>query len=112
MTIHRVVDWNLERKLHLNPLQWNTEFSFIAEELSEGLRATNDYDRLDALADTVVFAIGTMYKAGYDPHKVMDECLKHIESREGYYNEDQGKFIKTTKPEDMYHPDYLACRRK
>lgn len=104
----RIVEWNRERRLLEFPSHMK-EASFIAEELSEFLRANCVEDRVDAMADIIVFAVGYMAKVGLSPEMVMDECLKHIESRKGYFDEKQGKFIKTTPKEEMYSPRYLEC---
>lgn len=104
--IERIIQFNEKRKL-LKPVNWSKEFSFIAEELSEGLRANTDIDRVDALADMIVFAVGAMKKAGYDPTIIMEEVLKHIESDTGYYDEAQQKWIKT---ERSYQTDFTKAQ--
>jgi len=100
--IDRVIEFNNKRNL-IKPVNWSKEFSFIAEELSEGLRANADIDRVDAMADIIVFAIGAIKKAGYDPTIIMEEVLMHIESDTGYYDEAQQKWIKT---ERSYTPNF------
>jgi hypothetical protein len=104
----RIINWNEERGLLVEPIP-NKEASFIAEELSEFLRANEEEDRIDAMADIIVFAVGYIAKLGLSPELVLNECLKHIESRKGYFDEDEGKFIKTTPKEDMYQPMYWEC---
>jgi len=91
MTIFdRIVEFNIKRNLLKTP-NWEKEFSFIAEELSEGLRANTVEDKIDALADIIVFATGTIKKSGYN----------------GYFDEEQGKWIKT---ERSYTPDFNKAR--
>lgn len=109
-TFERIIKWNEERRL-LSAPSHSKEASFIAEELSEFLRANSLEDRVDAMADIIVFAVGYIAKLGLNPEMVMDECLKHIESRKGYYDEGQGKFIKTTPKDEMYQPVYKDCYR-
>lgn len=46
---------------------------------------------------------------GFDFNKAMDETLKKIESREGYWDKDKNKWIKTAT---HYKPDYESCRLK
>ena len=104
----RIVEWNQERRLLVPPVHMK-EASFIAEELSEFLRSNNTDDRIDAMADIIVFAVGYIAKLGLNPELVMDECLKHIESRKGYFDDAQGKFIKTTPKDEMYQPNYKNC---
>lgn len=43
---------------------------------------------------------------GYDLSKAMEETLKQINSRKGYYDDKINKFIKTTKPEEEYKANY------
>jgi len=107
MTIlDRIVEFNKQRHL-LNAPDWQKEFSFIAEEMSEGLRANNVEGKLDALADIIVFATGAIKKAGYDPNIIMEEVLQHIESDTGYFDKEQGKWIKT---ERSYTPDFNKAK--
>jgi hypothetical protein len=104
MTIFdRIVKFNKDRHLLTDP-NWQKEFSFIAEEMSEGLRANTTEDRIDAMADIIVFAVGTIKKAGYDPNNIMEEVLKHIESDTGYFDEEQSKWIKTNR---SYTPNFV-----
>jgi len=109
--IERIVDWNVARNLHIGEINWDKEWSFITEELCEGLRANDTDEKLDAMADIVVFALGAMYKAGYNPDIIMDEVLKHIESRRGYFDEEQQKFIKTTPKDEMYQTNFERAKR-
>ena len=104
--IERIIEFNKTRGL-LKEVNWAKEFSFIAEELSEGLRANTNNDRVDALADIIVFAVGAMKKAGYNPSIVMDEVLLHIESDTGYYDKEQQKQIKTKR---SYTPDFTKAQ--
>ena len=108
MTIFdRIIEFNAKRNLLKTP-NWEKEFSFIAEELSEGLRANDVEGKLDALADIIVFATGAMKKAGYNPNIIMAEVLQHIESDKGYFDEEQGKWIKT---ERSYTPNFNKAKQ-
>jgi predicted HAD superfamily Cof-like phosphohydrolase len=107
MTIFdRIVEFNEQRHLLKEP-NWQKEFSFIAEEMSEGLRANDIEGKIDALADIIVFATGAIKKAGYNPNIIMEEVLQHIESDKGYFDEDQGKWIKI---ERTYTPDFNKAK--
>lgn len=57
----RVYFWNKERGLLVEPIV-DKELSYLLEELSEFFRAKNVYDRIDALADLVVFSLGWLAK--------------------------------------------------
>jgi hypothetical protein len=108
MTIFdRIVEFNVQRHLLKEP-NWQKEFSFIAEEMSEGLRANDVEDKIDALADIIVFATGAIKKAGYNPNIVMEEVMQHIESDKGYFDKEQGKWIKT---ERAYTPDFNKAKK-
>ena len=107
MTIFdRIIEFNAKRNLLKTP-NWEKEFSFIAEELSEGLRANDVEGKLDALSDIIVFATGAMKQAGYNPNIIMEEVLQHIESDKGYFDEEQGKWIKT---ERSYTPNFNKAK--
>jgi len=72
------------------------------EELQE-----DEGDRIvDGLSDIVIFAVGGMMKAGYEPTCVLNETLKHIESRTGKII--NGKFVKDENVK-TYTPQYDKC---
>jgi hypothetical protein len=101
--------WANERGL-LN-IEWDksAHASFIAEELSEFLRAKNGNEEIDALCDVIVFAANAMRIRGYDPNIAMSETLKEINSRTGAFNSATGKWEKFKTPEAMalwYAADY------
>ena len=100
MTIFtKINDWANERGL-LN-IDWdkNAQASFIAEELSEFLRAKEHNEEVDALCDMIVFATNALRLLGYDPNIAMEETLKEISSRIGAFNEKTGKWEKFKTPE-------------
>jgi len=65
-------------------------------------------DKVDALFDICVFAIGGMLKLGYKPECVFIEGIKHISSRTGSIVD--GKFQKDTNVK-TYEPKYSKCKR-
>ena len=90
----KINDWASERGLlHI---EWDkpAHASFLAEELSEFLRAKDGSGEIDALCDIIVFAVNAMRVRGYDPNIAMDETLKEINSRTGAFNSDTGKWAK------------------
>ncbi len=123
--IDNIINWNKERQLLKRGFNHQREVSFIVEELLESTgkyksvtardRAekiaqdicrdvdTNPRKVVDAWADIVIFAIGAIAKLGYDPHIVMDEVMKHINSRTGKMID--GKFVKDENVE-VYQPDF------
>jgi predicted HAD superfamily Cof-like phosphohydrolase len=92
------------------------EDSLSARELAEkkadvilaGSKNTNKEEIVDAFADIIVFATGSIAKLGYNPEKVMDEVLKEIESRTGKMID--GKFVKDPNPE-MYKADFSKAKK-
>jgi hypothetical protein len=107
--LSKINDWADERGL-LN-IEWDksAHASFIAEELSEFLRAKDGSGEIDALCDIIVFATNAMRIRGYDPNIAMDETLKEISSRTGDFNAKTGKWEKFKTPEAMalwYSADY------
>ena len=77
------------------------ELCNIAEEkeLNQGpnkIEPTED-QMVDACGDIIVFATGTIRKAGYSPNIVMNEVIQEIESRRGSIID--GKFTKDKSPE-------------
>jgi len=78
-----------------------------AEEILGGSENNNKEEIVDAFADIIVFATGSIVKLGYDPEKVMDEVLKEIESRTGKMID--GKFVKDLNVE-MYKAKLEKCK--
>ena len=103
-----ILEFNLKRRLIENGFDKVKEASFITEEITELLRANTDEDEIDALADIIVFAVGAMYKKGYDAQKCLNEVCKHINSETGgYYDDGIKKYI---KGERTYSPDFASCK--
>lgn len=102
MTIFDQINrWADERRL-LN-IEWDksAQASFLAEELSEFLRAKTDNDEIDALCDLIVFATNAIRLKGYEPNIAMVETLKEIKSRTGAFNNQTGKWEKDKSMEAM-----------
>ncbi len=111
----KINDWADERGLTNNPWDKSAQASFIAEELSEFLRAKDDNQEIDALCDMIVFAANAIKNKGYDPNIAMDETLKEISSRTGAFNEATGKWEKFKTQEAMelwYAADYSKAKIK
>ncbi len=126
----RIVKWNKQRGLLDKKYNHQKEISFIIEECLEStgkfdsLTArteaekiaeqicqnanSSDEEKVDAFADMVVFAMGAMAKLNYDPDTVMDEVMKHIESRTGKIID--GKFVKD-KDIEVYQPDFERAKK-
>ena len=70
-----------------------------------------DDEKVDAYADIVVFAIGSIMKLGYHPTKVLEEVGKEINSRAGVMVD--GKFEKDLSDKakaNWYKADYSTCK--
>ena len=129
--INRIVKWNEERLLDKQEFNLKIESTHILEELIEAQSKFIDSDKarklanqlygflqihdekdekdiVDAFADIIVYATGSILKLGYEPTKVMDEVLKEIESRTGKIV--NGKFVKDNK-KTMYKADFTKCKR-
>jgi predicted HAD superfamily Cof-like phosphohydrolase len=68
---------------------------------------------VDAYADIIVFAIGSIMKLGYEPECVLNEVAKEINSRVGSIID--GKFVKDTSEEakkNWYKANYDRCLNK
>lgn len=103
-----VLRFNLVRRLIEKGYNESKEVSFILEELTEGLRANNQDGKVDAYCDVIVFAIGAIYKLGYDAELSMQEVCKHINSEVGGgYDAEQGKYLKGQR---HYFPDFSKAK--
>ena len=130
--INRIVKWNKERLLDKQEFNLKTETTNILEELIEAnyknaksgkarqfanqlvgfiitSEPSDEGEIVDAFADIVVFAIGSILKLKYNPELVMDEVLKEIESRTGSII--NGKFVKDNQS-TMYKADMHNCKLK
>ena len=116
-TNDRIIAFNKARNISKNFSIW-TEYENLKEELTELVDATTDDDRIDALCDVIVFAVGAMWKLGYNPDVALDETLKEIESRkqdkqqeqEWFMNGANGKWQKSRSQVDMYKADYNRAK--
>lgn len=132
-TINRVAQWQIDRNLQMIPFKQDDEVTNILEEMIEGygfvssdarlvgkhiIKLINDElhakdavavveseDLVDAFFDTIVYAVGSIMKLGYNPIGVMSEGLKHIEGRKGKYNPEIGKYVKEPSGH-LYKPQY------
>ena len=85
MWIKSIYDWNKERGL-LENFNKKNEANMLQEEIDELKSASTEHDIVDALADIIVIAIGSLLKLKYKPNDVMYEVLKEINSRVGTIN--------------------------
>ena len=103
--LNEINDWANERGLLDIPWDKSAHASFIAEELSEFLRAKSGNEEIDALCDMIVFATNAMRIRGYDPNIAMEETLREISSRTGAFNPATGKWekFKTEEAKAMWY---------
>lgn len=110
----RIKEWSDERLITQNTPDVNGFVRMIVEELGEFIDAGDKIEeRIDAMADIIVFAYGEMAKYGYHGDKVMDEVIKEISSRTGSYNEEAKKWLKDKSPEAQakwYKADFSKCK--
>ncbi len=90
----RIITWNKSKGIP-QTFEFIAEANMLTEEHIEFLDAVRDNEAMvDALADYIVVATGTMWKLGYDAAAVMEEVLLEIESRGGSFNKESGKWEK------------------
>ncbi len=108
--------WAKDRNIQEQDVSRNGFCANITEELGEWLKAHDDdiqHEKIDSLADIVVFSMTEMIKMGFDPDLVLDETFKEIDSRTGEWSEDIQKWVKYKSPEarsKWVKADYLKCR--
>ena len=74
-----------------------------------------DKSELYSLSSIAGICLATIEKLGYHSELCMLETCKEINSREGAYNPDVGKWQKFKTPEAMskwYKADYSACKKE
>jgi len=95
------------------------EYVKIKEELDEFNFANNDDERVDALADIVVVALGSIRKLGYDPECVMNECVDYIYQRRQDPEQEkrwklgekvEGEKWMKDKSQQLPEPEYNKCK--
>lgn len=109
----RIKEWSDERLITQQEPDRNGFIAMIVEELGEFIEAKTEEERIDAMADIIVFAYGEIAKYGYDGDKVMDEVIKEISSRVGAYNPDTKKWQKDKSPEAQakwYTANLASCK--
>jgi hypothetical protein len=114
--LDQINNWAKERGLLDIDWDKSAHASFIAEELSEFLRAKTDNEEIDALCDMVVFAVNAMRIKGYDPNVAMAETIKEISSRTGAFNPQTGKWekFKTEEAKALWYAanyDEAKCKK-
>jgi len=109
--IQNIIDWNKSRNLlTFDPV---TEYHVMTGEYNEYVTSLiNKTDPVDDLADILVVAIGTLFKLGYNPEKVLLEVHKEISSRTGAINPATGKWekFKDQPLEEIYKANYFKCK--
>ncbi len=107
MTIFkRIIEWNKERNIPRTFIK-EKEIAHITEEVTEILRSNSIEGNIDGLADIIVYITGAIWKMKYNPELVMNEVLKHIESRKGKWDDDINKWVK--EESEVYYPDFSKC---
>jgi len=109
----RIKAWSDERLITQQTPDRNGFVAMIVEELGEFIAAQTEEERIDAMADIIVFAYGEIAKYGYDGDKVMDEVIKEIDSRVGAYDPATKKWQKDKSPEaqaNWYTADLASCK--
>ena len=93
--------WGLERSFEDQKSDRNGYVACITEELGEWLEAcdnNDEHEKVDALADVIVFSLTELLKMGYHTDKVLLETAREINSRTGEWNEEAQKWQKYKTP--------------
>ncbi len=112
----KLVLWSNERQISKQDVSRNGFCANITEEVGEWLQAHDDdieHEKVDALADIVVFSMVEMIKMQYNPDLVLDETFKEIDSRTGEWSEDIQKWQKYKTPAARLKwvtADYNGCK--
>ena len=134
-----IKQWQMDRNLHLQPVNHRNEIQNILEEVFEimGYEAYFDKDGnkidiprqmadkilfeyydataikpekvIDGLNDIRVYGTGYQLKMGYDPEKTILETLMEINDRTGSYDPKEGKWCKQPQSQ-TYKADYSTCK--
>jgi hypothetical protein len=132
-SVTEVIQWQIDRNLHLIPFKENDDATNILEELVETFGLTSSEARVEARAmieqlnktisqkdcicavmpedyadayfDVIVYAVGSLLKLGFNPIGVLQEGLKHIDGRKGKYDPEIGKYVKEPSGH-LYRPQY------
>jgi hypothetical protein len=108
-----IKEWSDERLITHQAPDRNGFVAMIVEELGEFIEAKTEEERIDAMADIIVFAYGEIAKYGYDGNKVMSEVIKEINSRVGAYDPATKKWQKDKSAEAQakwYTADLASCK--
>lgn len=106
-----LIKWRKERGL--DGVEGNIPAN-LTEELAEFLRAEDDMEKVDALCDTIVFAVNGIEALGFDAEQAMLETMKEISSRVGDYDPELGKWRKRTDAAARamwYQAEYERARK-
>ena len=109
----KIVNWNEERGLLDKGFNHFNEFNILNEEVDEFKESTTDDQRVDALCDIIVVAVGSLRKLGYEPDVALEETVKEISSRVGSINWATGKWEKdlsTQAKAKWYKADYSKAK--
>lgn len=127
--VEEIMKWQSDRNLHNMPYNHSNEVLNILEEVGEMYGMNRDDMKemvfdifkntitvrpdvlVDCYFDIIVYSVGAIMKLGYDVPSVFMEGLKHINQRQGRYDEKEGKFVKISGIEYIA-PDYSKCRIK
>ena len=94
-------------KQTINNVVENSKKYIESDECKKYVEPTKE-DIVDAYFDIIVFSIGAIMKLGYKPECVLQEGIKHINSRTGKIVD--GKFQKDLDVK-TYEPEYNKCKR-
>ena len=108
-----VREWALERGIYDKEFVEEHHIANMMEELTEGLRATTEHEKVDFAVDNIIYAINYLEHRGYDSKLCCAQGLAEINSRTGAYCDKEKKWKKFTTEEakaKWVTADYTKCK--
>jgi len=109
----RLESWRHERGLDQVKGNAVNVLKHMLIEITEALEAVvnDDFDEvIDGINDAIIYGVNGLEQMGVNAEVSMDETLKEIESRKGYYNVTEGKFTKVVTGNE-YKANYTIALR-
>lgn len=106
-------EWRRERGLHQVKSNAIITIKHMLIELTEALEAVHndDFDGvIDGINDAIVYGVNGQEQMGVNAEKAMEETLKEIHSRKGYYDVKEQKFMKNITGNE-YKANYTNALR-
>lgn len=123
--IQQIIKLNQNRYgLTFNPTSAISKLEEELDEFKKALKDDNEYEKIDALLDICVVAIGEVAKLGYNAELCLKQTVKEISSRRQDPKQkaqwelatkqpgEKWQKDKSQDPDTMYKADYSTCKLK